>query len=378
MAAGTDLGAWVAHILSVSDAIWAFVIALTVWGAGWGLIALFTRRSDALPAVDEGPPPAEEQPPASPPPDAAPSEEEHVAGVLRWLITETEADVAIFVRLAPRGGERIVVEPRGLRPATVAVLAQAARDVLIQPSTDQPAGTAVARWLGSGGSKAVLLKGVAPTEAQEPLRFARFAIEWTGTPRGGNGSPGVETRLRSIPGVAWAESDGRDAAEVRVLVGENIDRALVEDAVHASLRATGVRVTWVEPSDDGHAPRARLVEVGVDTNGSVKANVALEWRGQELRGRGNAASIAGRSRAAADAAADALGPLLAGSVAVEGLYTHAHDDEDVVVVVVSLDGERLVGAVQAKEPDADASAARAVLDAVNRRLTLMAGGSGRI
>lgn len=374
-ATGTDPGALLAAV-RISDVAWAVVIAAVVWAVGWLVIALVSR-SRARPQEDVGFVPPSQPPLATPLGPAG--QEEHIAGVLRWLCAETEADSATFVHLAPGGRERIVVEPRGLEPATVAELARAGREALMGTPAEPPSGTAVARWLGAGGSKVVLLKGVAPAGAQEPLRFARFAIEWAGATAREADPRGVEDRIRAVSGVSWAETDVRDPSEVRVMIAEGVDRQMVQEAVERVLVGTGSRVRWVEPATADRPPRARLLEVAVAGDGQVDAEVSLEWRGQELRGRGRAsASPTGRYRAAADAVADALGPLLAGEAKVEGLYTHSHGDQDLVVVVVHLDGERLVGAVQARVSEPDASAARAVLDAVNRRLSVMAGGSGRI
>jgi hypothetical protein len=65
-------------------------------------------------------------------------------------------------------------------------------------------------------------------------------------------------------------------------------------------------------------------------------------------------------------------------VVVEGLYAHHHHGTELLVAVVSVEDERLVGAVPTQSEDRDVGAARAVLDAVNRRLSEIAGGSGRI
>jgi hypothetical protein len=385
-AAGAGPGALLVAAVQPSDVGWAVLIAGLVWALGWLVIATVGRGRpprtvgfpQPVPAPDIMPDPAL---PGSLTRPAAPPvpEEDHVAGVLHWLVAETEAECVAYLHLAPGGRERIVVEPRGLEASTVAELARAGRQALLGPRVEPPAGTVVTRWLGAGGSKVLLLRGVVPTMSQEPLRFARFAIEWSGASLPAAATKAVEERVRSVPGVAWAELNGRDAAEIRVMVSDSVQRELVEEAVERLLRETGTRARWVEPASRETPPRARLLEVAVNANGEADAEVSLEWRGQELRGRGHAsASPAGRHRAAADAVADALGPLLAGEATIEGLYTHAHEDHDLLVVVVHIEGERLVGAVQNRQSEPDASAARAVLDAVNRRLSMIAGGSGRI
>ncbi|HVM12180.1 MAG TPA: hypothetical protein VM638_06880 [Actinomycetota bacterium] len=355
-----------------SDVAWAVGVAATVWLLGW-LTIVWAGRERREPEALES--------------DLGPERTEHagptpVSGVLRWLMAETEADAAALFTVAPGRGERVVVEPRGLDAASIAALARAGRDALLRPDEEAGSGIVTTRWLGSGGSKALVLSGVPRSTAEEPMRFARFAIESGSTTPGALAERAVEERVRAIPGVAWAELDPQDPTRVRVLSADGIDRSILEQEIGRVVAGTGARVHWVDepdPREAGAMPRARLVAASIATNGQAHAQVDLDWLGQPLRGRGHAgATHAGRYRAAADAMADALGPLLAGEVEVEGLYAHTHGEGELVVVVVTLDGERLVGAVEARRADQDATAARAVLDAVNRRLAVMAGGSGRI
>jgi hypothetical protein len=162
------------------------------------------------------------------------------------------------------------------------------------------------------------------------------------------------------------------------MLAENVDPNMVEDALETVVSGTGVSLRWVRPSSPP-VPRAKLLGLTVDGEGKTSAEVRLDWKGQELRGRAHgAASPAGRYQAAARAVADALRPLLATDVVVEGLYAHHHHGTELLVAVVSVDDERLVGAVPAQSEDRDVGAARAVLDALNRRLSEIAGGSGRI
>jgi hypothetical protein len=373
--------------LQASDIVWAVLVAVVAWVLGLGIVLLLNRRrpQDSIVVQREPRRRSEEVPDGvtQPPADAAPvpaqvRDAEDISGVLRWLLSETQADSAAFLRLSPGGTERFVVEPRGLDPGAVAVLAQGAREALVQSTERSRSIDAATRWLGRGGSKAIVLMGTPPGAAAEPLQFARFAIEWMGTSREGEVVKGVEDRVRAVPGVAWAELTEESPGSVRVMLAENIDPNMVEDAVQTVASGAGVSLRWVSPSMPTVA-RARLLGLTVDEDGKVSAEVRLDWKGQELRGRAHGASSpAGRYQAAARAVADALRPLLATDVVVEGLYSHHHHGTELLVAVVSVDEERLVGAVPTQSEDRDVGAARAVLDALNRRLSEIAGGSGRI
>ncbi|HEV2907490.1 MAG TPA: hypothetical protein VGZ50_09280 [Actinomycetota bacterium] len=373
--------------LQASDIVWAVLVAVVAWVLGLGIVLLLNRRrpQDSIVIQREPRRRSEEVPDgvAQPPAEAAPvpaqvRDAEDISGVLRWLLSETQADSAAFLRLSPGGTERFVVEPRGLDPGAVAVLAQGAREALVQSTERSRSIDAATRWLGTGGSKAIVLMGTPPGAAAEPLQFARFAIEWMGTSREGEVVQGVEDRVRAVPGVAWAELSEESPGSVRVMLAENIDPNMVEDAVQTVASGAGVSLRWVSPSMPTVA-RAKLLGLTVDEDGKVSAEVRLEWTGQELRGRAQGApSPTGRYQAAARAVADALRPLLATDVVVEGLYSHHHHGTELLVAVVSVDEERLVGAVPTQSEDRDVGAARAVLDALNRRLSEIAGGSGRI
>ncbi len=72
-------------------------------------------------------------------------------------------------------------------------------------------------------------------------------------------------------------------------------------------------------------------------------------------------------------------PLLDTDVAVESLYRADTSEEvDVLVVTVRVEGKRYVGAVVSTKGQEDMSGARAVLDALNRRLPEIAGRSGHL
>jgi hypothetical protein len=372
--------------LQASDIVWAVLVAVAAWVLGLGIVLLFNRRrpEDSVTlkrgeatSPQETPEPLPESSTQAPPVPAAVRDAEDISGVLRWLLSETQADSAAFLRLSPGGAERFVVEPRGLDPGAVAVLARAAREALVQSTERSRSIDAATRWLGNGGSKAIVLQGTPSGVAAEPLQFARFAIEWIGTSREGDVAQGVEGRARAVPGVAWAELTDGSPASMKVMLAENVDQNMVADALENVVSGTGVALRWVRPTTA--VPRARLLGLTIDGNGKSSAEVRLDWKGQELRGRAHGAdSPGGRYQAAARAVADALRPLLATDVVVEGLYSHHHHGTELLVAVVSVEDERLVGAVPAQSEDRDVGAARAVLDALNRRLSEIAGGSGRI
>jgi hypothetical protein len=372
--------------LQASDIVWAVLVAVAAWVLGLGAILLLSRkRPEDSVTVRRGPRRRAEDSPgvaaetASPPP--VPPEvrdAEDISGVLRWLLSETQADSAAFLRLSPGGKERFVVEPRGLDPGVVAVLARGAREALVQSTERSRSIDAATRWLGTGGSKAIVLKGTPPGAAAEPLQFARFAIEWMGASREADVANGLEGRIRAVPGVAWAEVSEDSPASVRVMLAENVDPNMVEDALQSAVSGTGAAVRMVGPSSPP-VPRARLLGLTVDGEGRDTVEVRLDWKGQELRGKASAGgSPSGHYQGAARAVADALRPLLATDVVVEGLYAHQHHGTELLVAVVSVEDELLVGAVPTQSEDRYVGAARAVLDALNRRLSEIAGGSGRI
>jgi hypothetical protein len=373
--------------LQASDIVWAVLVAVAAWMIGLGAIVFFNRkRPEDSVTVEKGPrrrsqdsvDPAVATPAVPPPVPREVRDADDISGVLRWLLSETQADSAAFLGLSPGGKERFVVEPRGLDPGVVAVLARGAREALVQSTERSRSIDAATRWLGSGGSKAIVLKGTPAGAAAEPLQFARFAIEWMGTSRESDAANGIEGRVRAVPGVAWAEASEEAPSSVRVMLAENVDPNMVEDALQAAVSGTGAAVRLVGPSAPP-VPRARLLGLAPDLEDKEFVAVRLDWRGQELRGRARADGPDSPGyQAAARAVADALRPLLATDVVVEALYAHEHHGTELLVAVVSVDDELLVGAVPNKSEERDVGAARAVLDALNRRLSEIAGGSGRI
>ena len=321
---------------------------------------------------------------AEPESEHARDEQASVGAVLRWLLIETEAESAVFVRLDPSGVESFVLEPRGMASPEVAEAVHQARHAMVQAAVETEVNEpmAHARWLGKDGSKIVLLRGLTAAEATEPLRFARFLIEWMANAFDED-VPSLEQRARQVPGVAWAEMVPGDSPVLRVLVDKEADSDLTRHTLSRAVGDAGVRIEEIgaAPGEEEGVARVRLIDLTVGMDDDTAVDVLLDWRGQRLRGRGRGKSTeAGRTFASAQAVADAMKPLLDSDVDVEGVYrADAEDDSlDVCVVAVRVGGVRYVGAVPSPKGQEDVSGARAVLDALNRRLPQIAGKGGRI
>jgi hypothetical protein len=305
-----------------------------------------------------------------------------VGEVLRWLLDESEAESGIYLRLSPGGDELLLVEPRGLPAGDVSYLVDHAREIILKGeiSSEVNEPTAFTRWLGKTGSKIILLRGTSELQAADALRFSRFIIEWLSSPRGAT-APMLEQRVRQVPGVAWAEMLDSEPPTMRVLYASDAEPELTKAEVIRALGPARVRVEEIgAPSSRGEEPRVRLVDLSVGDDDESAVDVLLDWKGQSLRGRGlGRSTTAGRTYASALAVADAMKPLLETEVSVEGLYrADTAEDVDVLVVTVSVGGHRYVGAVAAAKGQEDVSGARAVLDALNRRLPEIAGRSGHL
>jgi hypothetical protein len=303
-----------------------------------------------------------------------------VGGVLRWLLSETDAESASFLMLGVGGIEHFRVEPRGLRSDDLNDIAARARELLLEsdPSGPIDEDQVVSRWLGIGGTKLILLRGVIPKEADEQLRFARFIIEWIAATRSGEATQ-IETRVRALPGVAWAEFEPGDPGTVRVLLTAGAETDDVLSSVERE--APSLQVILEGPGERFEEPRAQLVDLRMNLDGEVSAEVSIHWQGRELRGKGlGRPSPAGRAYACAEAVVDAMKPLVETDLEIEGLYrtADAREGTDVLVVSLRLGRDRFVGAVISPEGSEAESGARAVLDALNRRLPRIAGRSGQI
>ncbi len=247
--------------------------------------------------------------------------------LLRWLLAESGARAIAFVPTGPGSEERLHVEPRRLDAETMIGLVRLATRVAAAPSAveEAPEDTLVARWIGAGGAKALVLQGVDPARAASAAALAQFVIEQLDASR-----PGLRP-MGEAEGAA--ESGGAPSARPRLL------------------EAT--------------------VEVG--ESGRPTATVRLAWRGEVLTGHGNGhTSVIGRHLAAARAALDALLPFLPRESSVEHLsLSYPPMDAELTVVTVLVGGRRYVGAAGVPSGAEETAGARAVLDALNRMLARM-------
>ncbi|HEV8681976.1 MAG TPA: hypothetical protein VGS09_04255 [Actinomycetota bacterium] len=311
-----------------------------------------------------------------------PHQDEAIGGVLRWLREELGTEALAYLHVTHDGDERIMVEPRGLDAQSVLDLARRARDALAD--WDPEAGPQVdetgTRWSGRGGSNVIVFDEGAAEHPAESLRSAQGLIEGIRALQEAPDGRELENRIRAVPGVAWVEYTPDEPPTLRVLVAEDADSAEVRTAVEGALAGAAVALHWVEPEPLGkEEPRPRLVKVRVEVDTESMAEVHLRWNGHRLEGHGSAsASAAGRFHSVAYATADALAPLLNGDIEVEGLYSAlTHDQSELLMAVVQARGERLVGAVLSRPGEEDLSAAKAILDAVNRRLPHLVNGNGQ-
>jgi hypothetical protein len=304
-----------------------------------------------------------------------------IGDVLRWLVDETEAESGAFILLTPSGAEHLLLEPRGLSTADVAELVEQARHAMVEGTVEAEVNVpmAHARWLGRNGSKIVILRGVTAAAGSDALRFARFVIEWL-TVRGDDVPPSLEQRVRDIPGVSWVEMSPGDPPTLRVLLDPNGDTDLARHELVRTVGDASVRVEEIDGGIQPDEPRLRLIDLTVGLDDESSVDVVLDWRGQMLRGRGRGQpNESGRCYASAQAVADAMKPLLDSDVTVEGVYrSDAADGVEVLVVTVRVGSQRYVGAVTSPKGQETVSGARAVLDALNRRLPQIAGKAGRI
>ena len=306
-----------------------------------------------------------------------------VGGGLRWLLSETEAEAAAYLCLRPGDGEILRVEPRGLPSQDVEFLVRQVRHAILRGGPEEEAVNeplSLERWLGTGGSKVVMLRGVSARAGNDALRFARFVIEWLSAAQAGEVPPSIERRVRVVPGVAWAEADEENPARLRVLLDRDADPDATRKAIDLAAAGSDVRVDELEKALRTEEPRARLVDLSVTGEEHPSVDVLIDWKGRRLRGRGHGQPTAGgHSYASAEAVADAMKPLLDANVTVDGLYqADSSDGLNVLVAAVRVGGDRYVGAVVSPTGEEAISGARAVLDAVNRRLPHIAGKAGRI
>lgn len=311
-----------------------------------------------------------------------PHQDEAIGGVLRWLREELGTEALAYLHVTHDGDERIMVEPRGLDAQSVLDLARRARETLAdwQPEEGPRVDEIGTRWSGRGGSSVIVFEEPATKTPEDSLRSAQGLIEGIRALQEAPDGRELENRIRSIPGVAWVEYTPDEPPTLRVLVAEDADSEQVHSSVETALAGAAVALHWVEPEPLGkEEPRPRLIKVRVQVDTESMAEVHLRWNGHRMEGHGSAsASAAGRFHSVAYATADALAPLLDGDIEVEGLYSAlTHDQSELLMAVVQARGERLVGAVLSRPGEEDLSAAKAILDAVNRRLPHLVNGNGQ-
>lgn len=177
----------------------------------------------------------------------------------------------------------------------------------------------------------------------------------------------LERQVREARGVSWAELD---ESGLRVLL---VDESAA-DEVNRLAPAAGVPVLWVGTATGAVPPdfrsRVRLEDVVVIAEEEVEARVTLAWGGESIVGSGHGeASAAGLLYAAAEAVVDALRSFVPG-LGIEGIYAATTSDGVPLLMISVLTEEGLfVGAVHVRPEEEALGAARAVLDALNRRLT---------
>lgn len=131
--------------------------------------------------------------------------------------------------------------------------------------------------------------------------------------------------------------------------------------------------------DDDDPPRDERVRLDTATAAAdgdfVLAEVVLFLSGQRLAGSGRGhAGREGTLLAAARACIDALAPVLSHGVQIEGIYTaQASQNRELLMVSLVVGEELLVGSGRIPEGEEALSAARAVLDALNRQLSRLVG-----
>jgi len=244
------------------------------------------------------------------------------AGILRWVIGESGADAAIYLRRDAAGQEHLQVEPRRLDAQTAIALVRRAGAALEESpaaaaasAADQQERLLVTRWGESRDERVLILSGARAGSTSELMSFARFVLDRLELPTAAEG--------------------------------------------HAEAGAIAER------------PRLEDVSIATGEEGLPSAVVRLVWRGETYAGTGHGhSSLLGRHLAAARAVAEALGDAMGRDVMVEHLFlTYPPMDAELVVVTVLIGAERYVGATAVPPGEETRAAAQAVLDALNRNLS---------
>jgi len=294
--------------------------------------------------------------------------------VLRWLVGELEADGAAYFQIGSGAVETLLIEPAGLSAAAVRALsARAAHALVGNGQSAAPSGSSSCRWLGVGGPKSLIVDGSSSDQSAEALRLARFAIEWQAALATLPARPELEDRLRGVPGVSYAEV--RLDGDVWIVAAIEADRLETQQGVADVVGEAGVEVLWLDEPAGGaeRAPRTLVlkeVSVFVQPDGSHVAAVRLASEGGELRGTGRGfASPMGRRQAVAAATVEALRELPNPRIGFDHVFaTRLSPEMELAIAPLEVDEEPFVGTALVRPGEEDAAPARAVLDAVNRKL----------
>lgn len=199
----------------------------------------------------------------------------------------------------------------------------------------------------------------------------------------------VETAIRHLAGVLAARlvpGFDRPVDELHVVATpERSPKQLVRDIQSLLYARSGisidhrvVSIVHFEAPPDGYGPGDRVVITHVDVarhGTDLEAGVRVSEGTTSHAGHSSGpASAAGRRRAIARAALEAVRPLLADaeSVEIEGVTVASllgHDVATTLVHSYGPRGPRTVAGTAIVQGDEDRAVARSVLDALNRRIT---------
>lgn len=188
-------------------------------------------------------------------------------------------------------------------------------------------------------------------------------------PEAGPGAPergGSEDDLRET--VHWLVTSVRSLLDERSEDGTGTAEPSVSEPLVLSLEPSRALISEVpQPME-----RVRLEAATAEVDGEeVTAEVTLVLNGEPSIGSGRGhEGRDGTLLAAARACVDALTPILSGGVQIEGIYTaRASLGRELLMVSLVVGEELLVGSGRILEGQEALSASRAVLDALNRRLS---------
>lgn len=195
----------------------------------------------------------------------------------------------------------------------------------------------------------------------------------------------LEKALQAIRGVRGARVRVEDgSAHVRVLVLPEVPHAALVDSIqrlsteylgtHVPSSQIEVLSSGTGEADIAHSRRRKLSSITTSRNShSFSARVSLELEGDVLIGeRSGAAGRSGEWRSVGLAVIDGLRDLLTPPVDLETAEVIEVGTSKLAVVSLSRGAETLVGSAVVRLDEHDA-VARAVLDALNRSLSVLEG-----